>query len=79
MTRLKKKALTAALPVSAAMKKELVKYGRRIKRDGWRAGERIIAQAQKRLPDFAKWAKAIRIMMRTEELLKERTATDTSK
>lgn len=55
------------------MKDELVRalteYGRIIKRDGWKAGEPIIDRYEHTIPDFRRWAYALGIMLRAEELL----------
>lgn len=47
----------------------LAEYGRTIQRDGWRAGEPIIDQYERTIPDFRRWAYALAIMLRAEELL----------
>lgn len=54
-----KKALTQAL----------TRYGRTIKRNGWQAGEPIIEKESKRFRDFRKWAMALGIMLRAQEIL----------
>jgi hypothetical protein len=55
------------------MKDELIRalteYGRAIKRGGWRAGEPLISQYERTIPDFRRWARALGIMLRAEELL----------
>lgn len=51
------------------MKARLVEYGRRIKVEGWNAGEPMILEAEKQWPDFRRWAHALGIMLRAEELL----------
>lgn len=47
----------------------LTEYGRTIKRDGWRVGEPLIDRCEKTIPDFRRWAYALGIMLRAEELL----------
>jgi hypothetical protein len=54
-----------------AMKAALVEYARTIKRDGWKAGEPLIRRYSGRWKDFEKWAKALGIMLRTEELFQQ--------
>jgi hypothetical protein len=54
-----------------AMKQALVDYWRTIKRKGWKAGEPLIRRYSGRWKDFEKWAKALGIMLRAEELLNE--------
>lgn len=51
------------------MKDELARYGRTIRQDGWQIGEPMILEAEKRWPDFRRWAYAFRIMLRAEEIL----------
>lgn len=47
----------------------LKEYGRVIRRDGWRAGEPIIARYERSVPDFRRWAHALGIVLRAEEIL----------
>jgi len=47
----------------------LAEYGRTIKEDGWRAGELVIDRYASMIPDFTRWAYALGIMLRAEELL----------
>lgn len=49
----------------------LVEYGRTIRQSGWKAGEPLIRKNSKRWKDFGKWAMALGIMLRAEELLEE--------
>lgn len=51
------------------MKEALLEYGKTIQRDGWEAGERVIERNELRIPDFRRWAYALGIMLRAEELL----------
>lgn len=51
------------------MKAALADYGQKIKRDGWEAGENLITKGEKQWKDFRKWAYALGIMLRAEELL----------
>lgn len=56
--------------MTKALKQELARYGRTIKKDGWQAGEPLIASGEKRFKDFRKWAAALAIMLRAQEILK---------
>ena len=47
----------------------LAEYGRTIRRDGWRAGEAIIEKYELEIPEFRRWAYALGIMLRADELL----------
>lgn len=57
------------------MKEELIQalaqYGRAIRKDGWKAGEPLIEKYEKRFKDFKRWAYALGIMLRANELLEE--------
>lgn len=55
-----------------ATKAALVEYGRVIKKSGWKAGEPLIKKYEKLHPDFKKWAHAIGIFLRAEELVDEK-------
>jgi hypothetical protein len=57
--------------VEEEMKDELARYGRLIRQDGWESGEPMILEAEKRWPDFRRWAHALAIMLRTEEILND--------
>lgn len=50
---------------------DLARYGRIIRRRGWKAGDAFIRRAEKRHRDFRRWATALAILLRTEELLAE--------
>lgn len=54
-----------------SLKLDLVRYGEIIQRDGWRAGEAFIRQAARRHEDFRRWAYALGIALRAQELLDE--------
>lgn len=54
-----------------AMKLAVAEYGRVIKKDGWEAGEKIIRKYEKKFPDFEKWAHALGVMLRANEILEE--------
>lgn len=47
----------------------LAEYGKTIRRDGWRSGEPIIDRYERTIPDFRRWAYALGIALRAEELL----------
>ena len=49
----------------------LAEYGSAVKVGGWQAGEPII-EANKNIPDIEKWAMAMRLMIRADELLQEK-------
>ena len=51
-------------------KNALKYYSKVVSEKGWRAGKPLIAKYSKRWPGFKKWAKALRIMIRAEELMK---------
>lgn len=51
------------------MRNDLARYGRAILKDGWKIGEPMILEAEKRWPDFRRWAYALGIMLRAEEIL----------
>lgn len=51
------------------MKMDLARYGRIIRQDGWQIGEAMILEAEKRWPDFRRWAYALGIMLRAKEIL----------
>ena len=46
-------------------------YAKTIKNQGWKAGESLIEKYKKRFPDFDKWATAMTIMLRLNEMLEE--------
>ena len=48
---------------------DLARDGRIVKRRGWKAGEAFIRRASRRHKDFDRWAHALAIMLRAEELL----------
>jgi hypothetical protein len=47
----------------------ITEYGRTIQVDGWQAGEAVIRKYESRIPDFRRWAYALGILLRAEELL----------
>jgi hypothetical protein len=47
----------------------MAEYGRKIEADGWAAGELVIQKYESRIPHFRRWAYALGIMLRAEELL----------
>lgn len=49
----------------------LTEYGQAIQRDGWKAGESIIERHERKIPEFRRWAYALGIVLRAEELLSE--------
>jgi hypothetical protein len=51
------------------MKSELVEYGRSLSKNGWQIAEPMIWKAEKRWPDFTRWAYALGILLRAEEIL----------
>ena len=51
------------------MKDELSRYGRIIRNDGWKIGEPLILEAEKQWPDFRRWAYALGIVLRAQEIL----------
>ncbi len=53
------------------MKEALAAYGRTIKADGWKAGEKLIDRREKEYPEFRKWAYALGIMLRAGEILEQ--------
>lgn len=57
------------------MKEEMIQalaeYGKTIKKHGWKAGEPTIQAGEKKFPDFRRWAHALAIMLRAEEILQE--------
>ncbi len=61
----------AKVTLEAAKKKALAEYGTRIKAKGSKAGEAIIRKYEKKFPDFRKWAYAVGIMLRSDELIRE--------
>lgn len=56
-----------------ALIQALAQYGRTIRKDGWKAGEPLIAKNEKRFKDFKRWAYALSIVLRANELLEEKT------
>lgn len=54
-----------------AMHGALEEYGRTIKREGWKAGEPLIRKGLRKWKDFDRWARALAMMLRTQELLEE--------
>ncbi len=58
--------------MEALLKTALAEYGSTIKEKGSRAGEPIIKKWEKKFQDFRRWAYAVGIMLRCDELLKER-------
>lgn len=57
--------------MKSSMKEALLEYGRRIQKDGWKSGEIIIQRNEGRFRDFRRWAYALGIMLRADELLKK--------
>lgn len=57
--------------MDAEMIDALADYGRTIKQNGWQAGESLIEKYSSRFEDFKKWAYALAIMLRAEEILDE--------
>ncbi len=55
--------------------KALARYGRTIKKKGWQAGEPIIEKESRRFRDFRKWATALGIMLRAQEILENGRVT----
>lgn len=47
----------------------LAEYGQTIRKDGWTAGEPIIERHERKIPEFRRWAYALGIVLRVEELL----------
>lgn len=47
----------------------IAEYGRTIQKDGWQAGEAVILRYEPGISDFRRWAYALGIMLRAEELL----------
>lgn len=47
----------------------LAEYGRTIRKDGWMAGEAIIEKYELEITEFRRWAYALGIVLRAEELL----------
>lgn len=47
----------------------LAEYGRTIQGDGWKAGEPVIDRYANVIPEFRRWAHALGIALRAEELL----------
>jgi hypothetical protein len=57
--------------MEAKMKVALVEYGEAIRGGGWGAGERLIVDGERRFRDFRRWAYALGIMLRANEILQE--------
>ena len=55
------------------LKKALLEYALKIKESGWKAGEAII-QKHYSIKNFRKWAYAVGIMTRAQEILESRTS-----
>lgn len=51
------------------MMKALVEYGRTIRECGWKEGEPLIDAGEKEFTDFRRWATALGIMLRAQEIL----------
>ncbi len=47
----------------------LAEYGQTIRKNGWAAGEPVIERHERKIPEFRRWAHALGIMLRAEELL----------
>lgn len=54
-----------------ALKKALAEYGTTIKACGWKAGEAVIRRYEGKIKDFRRWAHALGIMLRAEEILEQ--------
>lgn len=54
-----------------AMKAALSEYGRRIRDDGWEAGEPLVDKYSLQFKDFGKWSRGLAIALRARELLEE--------
>lgn len=52
-------------------KAALAEYGSKLKADGWEAAEPIIERHSRRWPDFHRFATALGIMLRADEILEE--------
>ena len=57
--------------MNKAMIAALAEYGKAVLAKGWKAGEPIIRKHLEAFPDFDKFAMAMRLMMRADELLDE--------
>jgi hypothetical protein len=57
------------------MRTALAEYGRVIKADGWKAGEKLITEYEKKFTDFRKWAYALGISLRAKEILDQKKDT----
>lgn len=55
--------------MTKGMKQALACYGRTIKKSGWQAGEPLIEKESRRFKDFRKWATALGIILRAQEIL----------
>lgn len=57
--------------MSEAMKSALAEYGATIQEHGWKAGEPLIEKYSEQFADFERWAHALGVLLRTQELLEE--------
>lgn len=57
--------------MSAGMRTALEEYGATIQEHGWEAGEALIEKYSEQYRDFERWARALSIVLRTNELLEE--------
>lgn len=62
--------------MSKELENALKEYAVCIKKNGWKAGEPIIEKYKNKYKDFEKWALAIRLMLRADEILKEERQRD---
>lgn len=51
------------------VKGRLATYGQTVVEKGWKAGEPLINEGEKLFPEFRKWATAVGIMLRVQELV----------
>jgi len=58
--------------MTTAMKQALTEYGQTAKKNGWKSAEPLIEAGKKKFgKDFQKWAHALGIMLRAQELLNQ--------
>lgn len=55
--------------MDAKLREALAHYGEIIRKNGWHAGEKLIKKYEKDLTDFRKWAYALGITLRANEVL----------
>ena len=59
------------MDMNEEMREALAEYGATIKCSGWKAGDALIEAGEKKWPEFRRWAYALGIVLRANEILED--------